>query len=166
MSDRSNRVANALRALGVKRGDRVLLMLGNVIPLWDLMLATMKLGAVMIPATSLLTTNDLRDRFTRGRVRHVVTAAADGMVVAAASRGGYGNAVEIRHGGSVTTLYAHLSGFARGIQAGARVRQGDPVGYVGATGYATGPHLHYEVHVKGRPVDPLKYVLPDGVVTD
>ncbi len=77
LSDRSNRVANGLRALGVKRGDRVLLMLGNVAPLWDLMLATMKLGAVMIPATTLLTTNDLKDRFTRGRVRHVVCAAAD-----------------------------------------------------------------------------------------
>lgn len=77
LSDRSNRVANGLRALGVKRGERVLLMLGNVVPLWDLMLATMKLGAVMIPATTLLTTNDLKDRFTRGRVRHVVCAAAD-----------------------------------------------------------------------------------------
>jgi acetyl-CoA synthetase len=77
LSDRSNRVANGLRALGVKRGDRVLLMLGNVVPLWDLMLATMKLGAVMIPATTLLTANDLRDRFERGRVRHVVCSAAD-----------------------------------------------------------------------------------------
>lgn len=77
LSERSNRVANGLRALGVKRGERVLLMLGNVVPLWDLMLATMKLGAVMIPATTLLTTNDLRDRFTRGRVRHVVCAAGD-----------------------------------------------------------------------------------------
>ncbi len=77
LSDRSNRVANGLRALGVRRGDRVLLMLGNVLPLWDLMLATMKLGAVMIPATTLLTQNDLRDRFNRGRVRHVVTSAAD-----------------------------------------------------------------------------------------
>ena len=77
LSDRSNRVANGLRALGVNRGDRVLLMLGNVVPLWDLMLATMKLGAVMIPATTLLTTNDLKDRFTRGRVRHVVCTAAD-----------------------------------------------------------------------------------------
>ena len=72
LSERSNRVANGLRALGVRRGDRVLLMLGNVVPLWETMLAAMKLGAVVIPATTLLTPTDLRDRFERGRVRHVV----------------------------------------------------------------------------------------------
>jgi len=77
LSARSSRVANGLRAIGVKRGDRIMLMLGNVAPLWELMLATMKLGAVMIPATTLLTPGDLRDRFARGRVRHVVTSAAD-----------------------------------------------------------------------------------------
>jgi acetyl-CoA synthetase len=75
LSERSNRVANALRALGVCRGDRVLLMLGNVAPLWETMLAAMKLGAVIVPATMLLTRNDLADRFARGRVRHVVAAA-------------------------------------------------------------------------------------------
>ncbi len=73
--ERSNRVANALRALGVRRGDRILLMLGNVAPLWECMLAAMKLGAVIVPATLLLTRNDLADRFARGRVRHVVAAA-------------------------------------------------------------------------------------------
>ncbi len=77
LSERSNRVANGLRALGVKRGDRVLLMLGNVLPLWDVMLAAMKLGAVIIPATTLLTPVDLADRFERGRARHVIAAAAD-----------------------------------------------------------------------------------------
>ena len=77
LSERSSRVANALRALGVKRGDRVLLMLGNVAPLWETMLAAMKLGAVIIPAATLLTPDDLADRFERGRARHVVTAAAD-----------------------------------------------------------------------------------------
>jgi len=75
LSERSNRVANYLRALGVKRGDRVLLMLGNVAPLWETMLAAMKLGAVIIPATTLLTRDDLVDRFERGRVRHVIAGA-------------------------------------------------------------------------------------------
>ena len=75
ISERSNRVANYLRGLGVKRGDRVLLMLGNVVPLWESMLAAMKLGAVVIPATTLLTRDDLIDRFERGRARHVITSA-------------------------------------------------------------------------------------------
>ncbi|MDP3242508.1 MAG: AMP-binding protein, partial [Reyranella sp.] len=77
LSERSNRVANGLRALGVKRGDRMLLMLGNVAPLWEVMLAAMKLGAVVIPATTLLTPVDLADRFERGRARHVVAAAGE-----------------------------------------------------------------------------------------
>ena len=75
LRERSNRLANALRRLGVARGDRVLLMLGNVVPLWECMLAAMKLGAVIVPATTLLTRNDLADRFARGRVRHVVADA-------------------------------------------------------------------------------------------
>jgi acetyl-CoA synthetase len=75
LSARTNRVANHLRSLGVGRGDRVLLMLGNVVPLWECMLAAMKLGAVIVPATTLLARNDLADRFARGRVRHVITGA-------------------------------------------------------------------------------------------
>lgn len=77
LSERSNRVANGLRALGVKRGDRILVMLGNVVPLWETMLAAMKLGAVVIPATTLLTPVDLADRFERGRARHIVAGAGD-----------------------------------------------------------------------------------------
>jgi acetyl-CoA synthetase len=77
LSDSSSRIANGLRALGVRRGDRILLMLGNVVPLWELMLAAMKLGAVVIPATTLLTPNDLKDRFERGRVRHLIANASD-----------------------------------------------------------------------------------------
>ena len=72
---RSNQVANLLRRMGVGRGDRILLLLGNVIPLWETMLAAMKLGAVVIPATTMLTEADLADRVARGRVRMVVAAA-------------------------------------------------------------------------------------------
>ena len=75
LSERSNRIANALRGHGVRRGDRILVMLGNVVPLWECMLAAMKLGAVVVPATTLLTRNDLADRFARGHVRHVVASA-------------------------------------------------------------------------------------------
>ena len=73
LSARSGQVANWLRGLGVRRGDRVLLMLGNVAPLWEVILAAMKLGAVIIPASTLLQTADLVDRIPRGQVRHVIT---------------------------------------------------------------------------------------------
>ena len=76
LAARSARVANWLRGLGVSRGDRVLLMLGNVVPLWEVMLAAMKLGAVVIPASTLLQPADLADRIERGAVRHVVTDTA------------------------------------------------------------------------------------------
>jgi acetyl-CoA synthetase len=76
MSARSNRVANWLRKQGVKRGERILIMLGNEVPLWETMLAAIKLGAVVIPATTLLTPDDLIDRVERGQVRHVVIGTA------------------------------------------------------------------------------------------
>ncbi|MGH3268418.1 MAG: AMP-binding protein [Trebonia sp.] len=76
MAARSNQAANWLRGLGVRRGDRVLLMLGNVVPLWEIMLAAIKLGAVIIPASTLLQPADLADRVFRGDVRHVVAEAA------------------------------------------------------------------------------------------
>jgi acetyl-CoA synthetase len=72
MSESSNRVANAFRQWGVKRGDRILIMLGNELALWEAMLAAMKLGAVVIPATTQLTKTDLQDRFARGQVTHVI----------------------------------------------------------------------------------------------
>ncbi len=77
LSERSNRLANGLRTLGVRRRDPILLMLGNVAALWETVLAAMKLGAVVIPATTLLTPGDLADRFERGGVRHVVAAAGE-----------------------------------------------------------------------------------------
>ena len=75
LATRSNQVANFLRQNGYRRGDRCLMLLGNVQPLWEVMLGAMKLGVVVIPATTMLTEEDLRDRLTRGRVRHVIAAA-------------------------------------------------------------------------------------------
>src|SRR5467141_3456756 len=74
LSRRSNQVANFLKAQGLKRGDHLLLLLGNVIPLWETMLAAMKLGVVVIPATTLLTPDELRDRLDRGRAKVVVAS--------------------------------------------------------------------------------------------
>ena len=89
-----------------------------------------------------------------------VYSAADGEVVSAAFDGGYGNHVRISHGGSYETCYGHLSAFARGIHAGAIVKQGDCIGYVGMTGIATGPHLDYRMSRAGRFVNPLTVSLP------
>jgi murein DD-endopeptidase MepM/ murein hydrolase activator NlpD len=89
-----------------------------------------------------------------------VLAPADGLVVSAGRRGGYGNAIELRHGGGITTLYGHLSAFAKGLRPGERVRQGDVIGYVGMTGFATGPHLHYEFKIAGVYQDPMRVALP------
>src|SRR5579863_8655498 len=74
LSQRSNQVANFLRAQGLKRGDHLLLLLGNVVPLWETMLAAIKLGVVVIPATTLLTPDELRDRLDRGRAKAVVAS--------------------------------------------------------------------------------------------
>jgi murein DD-endopeptidase MepM/ murein hydrolase activator NlpD len=89
-----------------------------------------------------------------------VLASAYGDVVSAGVRGGYGNAIMLRHGGGITTLYGHLSRFAAGLHTGLHVKQGDVIGYVGHTGWATGPHLHYEFRVAGIYQDPLRVALP------
>jgi murein DD-endopeptidase MepM/ murein hydrolase activator NlpD len=83
-----------------------------------------------------------------------VMAVGDGQVVRAGNAGGYGNLVEIAHGNGLVTRYAHLREFARGIRPGARVTQGQVVGFVGKTGLATGPHLHFEFRVRGLARDP------------
>ncbi|HEV2147415.1 MAG TPA: M23 family metallopeptidase [Longimicrobiaceae bacterium] len=83
-----------------------------------------------------------------------VRATGDGSVTFADARGGYGNLVEVQHPNGYSTRYAHLSRIAPGVAEGRMVSQGDVVGYVGMTGLATGPHLHYEVRRRGRPVDP------------
>lgn len=89
-----------------------------------------------------------------------VKATGDGTVMSAGRNGGYGNAVIIRHAGTYETLYAHLSRFAKGMTRGKHVRQGDIIGYVGQTGLASGPHLHYEFRVNGVHRNPLTVELP------
>jgi len=91
-----------------------------------------------------------------------VMATSDGVVVHRGPKGDLGNAVEIRHPNGFVTRYGHLRGFRSGISVGTRVHQGDIVGYVGMTGLATGPHLHYEMLRGGRQVDPLSVDLPAG----
>ncbi len=85
-----------------------------------------------------------------------IKAAGDGKVIFQGRKGGYGNVVEIAHGQHHSTLYAHMSRFAKGTSVGAAVRAGQTIGYVGSTGLATGPHLHYELRVDGVHRDPLK----------
>jgi murein DD-endopeptidase MepM/ murein hydrolase activator NlpD len=85
-----------------------------------------------------------------------IVAAGNGTVIKAARESGYGNRVEIQHGNGYITTYNHMSGFARGIREGVRVRQGQVIGFLGSTGLSTGPHLHYEVIVNGNFVDPLR----------
>lgn len=87
-------------------------------------------------------------------------ATADGVVEFAGVKGGYGNVVEVRHAGGVTTLYGHLSAFASNARKGMRVSQGQTIGYVGSTGWATGPHLHYEFKISGHHQDPMRVALP------
>ncbi|MEO8486438.1 MAG: peptidoglycan DD-metalloendopeptidase family protein [Betaproteobacteria bacterium] len=89
-----------------------------------------------------------------------IRATSAGVVAFAGRQGGYGNAVVLRHGGATTTLYGHLSRFAKGISAGTRVSQGETIGYVGQTGWATGPHLHYEFRVGDVPRNPQSIALP------
>ncbi len=89
-----------------------------------------------------------------------VRATGDGVVVFAGLRNGYGNLVVLKHHGGYSTYYAHLRSFARGLRSGARVAQGEVIGYVGQTGWATGPHLHYEFHVHDQNRNPLTMVFP------
>lgn len=92
-----------------------------------------------------------------------IMAAGDGVVERASWFGSFGNYVRIRHNGSYKTIYAHMSKYGRGIKKGVRVRQGQIIGYVGATGRVTGRHLHYEVYKDGTQVNPLSLKMPSGI---
>lgn len=95
-----------------------------------------------------------------------IHAAGDGVVVFAGRKGGYGNAVILDHGRGYSTLYGHMQRIRKGIHAGVQVVQGQVIGYVGQTGLATGPHLHYEFRIDGEPRDVLKVALPDAKPID
>jgi murein DD-endopeptidase MepM/ murein hydrolase activator NlpD len=91
-----------------------------------------------------------------------IRAAGSGVVQIAGRHGAYGITVEIKHNNKYETLYAHMSKLAAGIRRGAKVNQGQIIGYVGSTGRSTGPHLHYEVHVDNRPVNPTRIKAAGG----
>jgi len=93
-----------------------------------------------------------------------IMASGDGKVTKAGWCGGGGNCVKIRHNTTYQTVYAHMSKFGRGIKKGARVKQGQIIGYVGSTGLSTGPHLHYEVIENGRKINSQKLKLPSGKI--
>lgn len=95
-----------------------------------------------------------------------IFAAGSGVIEEARFNGAYGRYVRIRHNGRIQTAYAHMSRFAKGMYPGARVNQGDVIGFVGSSGRSTGPHLHYEVVVDRRQVNPLSVSLPVGRVLE
>jgi murein DD-endopeptidase MepM/ murein hydrolase activator NlpD len=92
-----------------------------------------------------------------------VKVTADGVVSFAGKQGGYGNVIMVNHQGRFSTVYGHLSRFANGLHRGQHVGQGDVIGYVGMTGWATGPHLHYEFKIDGQQRDPLRVALPNAI---
>ena len=91
-----------------------------------------------------------------------IFAAGNGVVEFAGKNGSYGNYIRIRHDSTYKTAYAHLNGFKKGVYGGVRVKQGDVIGFVGSTGRSTGPHLHYEIIVNGKQVNPSTLKLPSG----
>jgi murein DD-endopeptidase MepM/ murein hydrolase activator NlpD len=93
-----------------------------------------------------------------------IVAPAAGTVTLVARQNGYGNVLEIDHGNGIVTKYAHCSRIE--VKKGQHVQRGQVVANVGSTGLATGPHLHYEIHVHGKVVNPLTYVLPEGAIPD
>jgi murein DD-endopeptidase MepM/ murein hydrolase activator NlpD len=91
-----------------------------------------------------------------------IFASGNGVVEIAGWEGGYGKFVKLKHNNGYETAYGHMSAFAKGLEPGKRVRQGQVIGFVGSTGASTGAHVHYEILVNGRFVDPLRVKLPRG----
>ncbi len=91
-----------------------------------------------------------------------IRASGDGTIASIGNQRGYGNMIVIKHWGNFSTAYGHMSRFAPGIRKGSKVSQGDIIGYVGSSGWATGPHLHYEFRVADQPRDPFSVVVPNA----
>ena len=96
------------------------------------------------------------------RTGTAVKVTGDGVIKEAKFSNSYGNYIDVMHYNKYMTRYAHLNGFAKGIRKGAKVEQGQTIGYVGSTGLATGPHLHYEFHINGKHTDPVKVEPPNA----
>lgn len=96
----------------------------------------------------------------------MVKATADGVIASFGRESGYGNVIRVNHQGQYSTVYGHLSRFAKGLYRGQRVAQGQLIGYVGKTGLANGPHLHYEFKINGQQRNPLRITLPDAKPVD
>ena len=142
LSRRSNAVANGLRAIGVRRGDRILLMLGNIAPLWEVMLAAMKLGAVVVPATTLLTADDLAERTARVRAGFVVTTAEDAPKVAGV------DAVRITVGPAPGCIdYASFQSESADFEPDGPTRADDPMLLYFTSGTTSRPKLVLHNHV-------------------
>ena len=95
-----------------------------------------------------------------------IFAAGNGTIEEIGPKGGYGKYVRIRHADGYETAYGHMTAFARGLEVGSRVRQGQVIGFVGSTGLSTGSHVHFEILVNDRFVDPMRIKLPRGRVLD
>jgi murein DD-endopeptidase MepM/ murein hydrolase activator NlpD len=93
-----------------------------------------------------------------------IRASGDGVVDFVGTQNGYGNVIVLKHWNNYSTAYAHMSRFASGLRKGSKVSQGDVIGYVGMTGWATGPHLHYEFRINNEPRDPMSIDVPNGHV--
>jgi acetyl-CoA synthetase len=140
----SNRVANHLRALGARRGDRLMLMLGNQLPLWETLLAAMKLGVVVSPATTLLTQTDIADRITRGRIRIVVADATS----AEKFDGVSGDLIKVSVGGAASgwCAYEDHARAATRFDAGGETRASDPLLLYFTSGTTARPKVVLHTH--------------------
>jgi len=143
LSERSSRIASSFRQLGVHRGDRMLLILGNIPPLWETMLAAIKLGAVIVPATALLSANDLAERIRRGRIRHIVCGAE----LVPKIETGCGTCTRIAVGGEIRGWHEFERGYeAPTLEPDGPTRAGDPMQLYFTSGTTARPKLVLHSH--------------------